>query len=199
MSKLSNELLMLRLLENGRKYSINELSSILEVTPRMIRTYKNDLEMSGIIIDSIKGKYGGYIVNNAIFKNNFSKYDLELLNGIKEILINNNYPFLGEYNILLEKIDNNLHSTKIKDGSFVSVDDQNIYNIISKGIQDSLKVKIDYLSLDGNVLTRIIHPCHIFNYNDEMYVAAFCELRNEIRHFEFKRIKNIKLLDINFI
>lgn len=199
MSKLSQELLMLRLLENGRKYSVNELADILEVSPRMIRTYKNDLDMAGIVIDSIKGKYGGYIVNNNIFKKNFSKYDLELLNNIKDILKDNNFAFMKEYDSLLEKVNNSLHSVKIKDGNFISIDEQNIYNIVSKGIEESLKVKIDYLSLDGKVLTRIIHPCHIFNYNDEMYVAAFCELREEIRHFEFSRIKDIKLLDVNFI
>lgn len=37
MSKLSNVLLMLEYLQNGKKYSIKELSEKLEVTPRMIR------------------------------------------------------------------------------------------------------------------------------------------------------------------
>ena len=44
MSKVSNVLTMLELLQSGKKYSINELSSILEVSERMIRVYKEDLE-----------------------------------------------------------------------------------------------------------------------------------------------------------
>ena len=44
MSKVSNALLMLEYLSNGRKYSINELATLLEVTPRMIRSYKDDLD-----------------------------------------------------------------------------------------------------------------------------------------------------------
>lgn len=36
MSKLSNELLMIQLLSNGRKYSLKELSNILEVSERMV-------------------------------------------------------------------------------------------------------------------------------------------------------------------
>ena len=44
MSKLSNELLMIQLLSNGRKYSIKELSNILEVSERMVRCYKEEIE-----------------------------------------------------------------------------------------------------------------------------------------------------------
>ena len=42
MSKISNVLTMLQLLQSGRKYSINELSTELEVSERMIRLYKED-------------------------------------------------------------------------------------------------------------------------------------------------------------
>ena len=55
MSKLSNELLMIQLLSNGRKYSIKELSNILEVSERMVRCYKEEIEKSGIIIETIRG------------------------------------------------------------------------------------------------------------------------------------------------
>lgn len=44
MSKVSNVITMLELLQSGRKYSINELSNKLEVSERMIRVYKEDLE-----------------------------------------------------------------------------------------------------------------------------------------------------------
>ena len=59
MSKLSNELTMIKLLEQ-RKYSISELSSYLEVSKRMIRIYKNDIEMAGFIIETTYGPNGGY-------------------------------------------------------------------------------------------------------------------------------------------
>ena len=54
MSKLSNTLLMLSFLKSGRKYQISELASLLEVSNRMIRIYKEDLEKSSIYIDTIK-------------------------------------------------------------------------------------------------------------------------------------------------
>ena len=66
MSKLSNVLLMLQYLENGRKYNIKELAEKLEVSERMVRVYKEELEKAGIYIDTIKGPYGGYVLNQSV-------------------------------------------------------------------------------------------------------------------------------------
>ena len=66
MSKISNVLLMLQYLQNGKKYNIKELSEKLEVSERMIRVYKEELEKAGIYIDTIKGPYGGYVLHQNI-------------------------------------------------------------------------------------------------------------------------------------
>ena len=81
MSKVSNVLTMLELLQSGKKYSINELSSILEVSERMIRVYKEDLEKAGIYIDTIMGPYGGYVLNQSVRMpvRKFKMKDAELL------------------------------------------------------------------------------------------------------------------------
>ena len=80
MSKLSNVLMMLQLLQNGRKYSIKELSEKLEVSQRMIRQYKEELEYAGIYIETIRGPYGGYVLNQSIkLPNSFIRPDEILL------------------------------------------------------------------------------------------------------------------------
>ncbi len=66
MSKISNVLTLLEYLSTGRKYSLQELADRLEVTPRMIRVYKDEIEKAGIYIDTIKGPYGGYVLNQNI-------------------------------------------------------------------------------------------------------------------------------------
>ncbi len=63
MSKISNVTLMLEILSSGRKYSIQELSELLEVSPRMVRIYKDELEKAGIFVETLKGVYGGYVIN----------------------------------------------------------------------------------------------------------------------------------------
>lgn len=66
MSKVSNILTMLDFLSTGKKYSIKELSDALEVSPRMIRFYKDELEKAGIYLHTIKGPYGGYTLNQEL-------------------------------------------------------------------------------------------------------------------------------------
>lgn len=63
MGKLSNILVMLQLMNTGKKYSIKELADYLEVTERMVRVYKDELEKAGIYIRTIKGPYGGYVLD----------------------------------------------------------------------------------------------------------------------------------------
>ena len=85
MSKISNVILMLQYLENGRKYNIKELSEKLEVSQRMIRVYKEELEKAGIYIDTIKGPYGGYVLNQSIRipTRKFNKEDYKFLHNLK--------------------------------------------------------------------------------------------------------------------
>ena len=92
MSKLSNVLLMLQLLQNGRKYSIKELAEKIEVSERMIRKYKEELEISGIYIDTIKGPYGGYVLNkdfNVPYLNLNDK-DLNIIVKTSEVITDHN-------------------------------------------------------------------------------------------------------------
>ena len=81
MSKISNSLLMIRLLSNGRVYSVKELSLELGVTERMVRYYKEQLEMAGYVIETFKGPGGGYFMdkNNLMNIDYFNKNDLNIL------------------------------------------------------------------------------------------------------------------------
>ncbi len=60
MSKTSNELIVLKILSDGRIHSGKELANKVEVGERMIRTYIQDLELAGYYIISIRGRHGGY-------------------------------------------------------------------------------------------------------------------------------------------
>lgn len=55
MSKIANMLNMVTLLEDGKVHSLLEISQKLEVSTRMIRCYKQELEQAGIYIKTIKG------------------------------------------------------------------------------------------------------------------------------------------------
>lgn len=155
MSKVSNVLTMLEYLSSGKKYSIQELADLLEVSPRMIRVYKDDLEKAGIYIDTIKGPYGGYVLNQNI-----------------------NVPkrFITPKNI--------------------NVDNKNFLNTINRAIKEKRKCYIEYYSKNKKEISkRIIWPYDLILLGNEWGIAAYCELKEEIRHFYINRIKNVKLLE----
>lgn len=202
MSKLANALTMLELLSNNRKYSIKELASILEVSERMVRVYKQDLEQAGIYIDTIKGPYGGYVLSHNILlpHRGFTKDDVLLLKDTYELLKpNEDFKFNNEYQELIDKVNGSYKSSKKKSSNIVlKANNNDKYNLLSKAIREKKKVWINFLSLDKNAKERIIHPCNLFLYNDEWYVSAFCELRGEIRHFSLSRILDFKLLEESY-
>ena len=155
MSKISNVLTMLEYLSSGKKYSISELSEKLEVTPRMIRVYKEEIEKAGIYIDTIKGPYGGYVLNQNI-------------NVPKRFITPNE----------------------------INVKNKDFLNLINKAIKEKRKCIIEYYSKnEGNISKRIIHPYDLILLGNEWGVAAYCELKEEVRHFYINRIKEIKLLE----
>lgn len=148
MSKISNMLNMLQILKDNQVHSIASLSQELEVSERMIREYKQELEQAGIYLKSYTGKYGGY----QLYQNE----------------------------------------------SFLKIDDiikEKMYLVMKKAIYNKNKVKIKFYSVNSGLTNRTIYPAELFNYLDKWYIAAFCELRNEIRLFKLDDIKSYTVLD----
>ena len=152
MSKVANILNTLQILKDKNIHSISSLAQKLEVSERMIRQYKSELEQAGIYLKSYTGKYGGYKIDD---NNNFFKIE----NEVKE----------------------------------------KMYIIMKKAITNKNKVKIQYKSINSGVTQRIIHPAELFIYIDKWYIAAFCELRDEIRLFKLDDIIEYEILAEKYI
>jgi predicted DNA-binding transcriptional regulator YafY len=194
MSKISNVILMLQYLENGRKYNIKELADKLEVSERMIRVYKEELEKAGIYIDTLMGPYGGYVLNQKVRipTRKFSKSDYEFLKNL-----NVDEQDKEKLQIIADKVHGvyfNSSNEKIE----LKDDIKNSYNILTRAIKEKRKVKINYYSFTNGNQDRTIRPYDMFLYDTGWGCAAFCELRNDLRHFELKRINKIELLDEKF-
>ena len=194
MSKISNVLLMLQYLENGRKYSIKELSEKLEVSERMIRSYKEELEKIGIYIDTIMGPYGGYVLNQTI-RIPSRKFTLDDYKFLKNLTVKEEDK--EKLEIIADKVHGIYFNSK-KENIELEEDTKKSYNILNRAIKEHKKVKINYYSYTHGIQERIIRPYDMFLYNTGWGCAAFCELRNDLRHFELKRINNIELLEEKF-
>jgi len=194
MSKISNVILMMQYLENGRKYTIKELAEKLEVSERMVRVYKEELEKAGIYIDTIMGPYGGYVLNQSIRipTRKFSKADYEFLKGL-DVSDDNK----EQLEIIADKVHGIYFDSK-NENLELSNETRGYYNILTRAIKEKRKVLINYYSYVHGNQDRVIHPLDMFLYNSGWGCAAYCEKKKDLRHFELKRINEIKLLDEKF-
>ena len=199
MSKLSNALTMLELLQSGRKYSVNELSNILEVSERMVRVYKEDLEKAGIYIDTIMGPYGGYVLNQNI-KLPLRKFKLEDSEILDHYISFESNKIEKEKLIMLQDKIKGIYTSYSQEEKHLDLtsDIGKKYNVLTRAIKEKRKVKILYYSYDKGENERVIDPAEMFLFQDGWYCAAFCEKRKDIRHFELKRIIKYELLDEKF-
>lgn len=70
---------------------------------------------------------------------------------------------------------------------------------MKKAISNKNKVRIKFYSINSGITQRIIHPAELFAYIDKWYIAAFCELRNEIRLFKLDDIIEYEVLKETYI
>lgn len=198
MSKIANMLNMVQILKDGKIHSLQSLAKELEVSVRMIRQYKVELEQTGIYIGSNTGKYGGYKLEQEL-----NQIDIGLTQREINILEDRTLKLDNkeEKDILLkikEAYNKNKQKQDVK--KLKNIQEQGeelteIYQAVRKAINEKRKMKITFYSVNSGITKRIIHPAELFEYLDDWYIAAFCELRNEIRLFKLEDIKEYKLLD----
>lgn len=197
MSKITNTILMIKLLSNGRVYSVKELSEELGVTDRMVRYYKEQLEMAGYIIESFKGPGGGYYINknDMININYFNKYDLEVLDKVQsEISTSDNDKLIKDFIELNKKLHSIYNTNKVLseyDNNLSFKENDEKIKIIDDSIKNMKSIYISYLGTSGNVTNREILPISIFKFENNIYVTAFCKLRGAIRHFDLNKIMSL--------
>ena len=192
MSKVANMLNMVKILEDGKIHTIQDLADELEVSTRMIRIYKQELEQAGIYIQGKQGINGGYILDNMK-----STIDIGLTGEEIYQLKNMKKNELDEaiINKIIKAYITNEHRKDNTKSKQLMPEFTEIYKDFRLAINNRNKIFIEFKSVNSGKTKRIIHPAELFTYLNNWYVAAFCELRNEIRLYKLNDIISYKLLD----
>lgn len=192
MSKVANMLNMVKILEDGKIHTIQDLADELEVSTRMIRIYKQELEQAGIYIQGKQGINGGYILDNMK-----STIDIGLTGEEIYQLKNMKKNELDEaiINKIIKAYITNEHRKDNTKSKQLMPEFTEIYKDYRLAINNRNKIFIEFKSVNSGKTKRIIHPAELFTYLNNWYVAAFCELRNEIRLFKLNDIISYKILD----
>lgn len=211
MGKVNNALRMLAILRSRKKVTRKELAEELEVDIRQITRYKEDLEYAGVTITEIKGRYGGYILENKDYLLNLELSDKEslALSKTKDYLKDQGLHFYNDLSSAIEKIkainpkDNNYNSESIySKGIKIKAnheEESEKWLTINDGILNNRKLRIKYMDSKGCCTERIVQPYKLYTYYGSNYFIGKCEERNELRQFKLVIIKNIELLEDRFI
>ncbi len=202
MSKITNCILMLELLQNCKVYSVKELSEELGVTDRMVRYYKEQLELAGYDIQSFKGPGGGYFINkkNNVSLSYFNNYDLKVLDSVQNIIdkFEVNSDIKKSFTSLNIKLHSTYNTNKVL-SEFKELD-INIKNRDEKikEISECIRMKnlllIGHMGIDGTLTKREIIPIAFFEFEHVIYLTAFCKLRGDIRQFPLNSIVSYEKL-----
>ncbi len=190
MSKVSKNIKMLDILSSGKKYTCTQLSELLEVSPRMVRSYKDELEKEGIYIDTMFGKEGGYQLRSKVELPSilFNKNDIVVIDSLAKKVTDQ--QTLKQLDKIKQKI---INYCKLVDHetSFLDESKRNILEEIQKCITENQSIKIEYDSKDI-VKQRVVYPKQVYIYeNVIMIIVQYSDDLNDIRHLNINRIKKI--------
>lgn len=198
-----------------KRVTAKELSDLFEVN---IRTIYRDIEAiceMNVPIVALTGNNGGYSLMDNYFIPPiiFSEDETFALLLSRKIIENINIPGYSEYiNSAFLKIRNNMNEEQnkkiegVEEKILFDIQCKNIekerikyFNIIKKGIEESIKISIEYFNPHQLKITkRLIHPYGIIFQDGAWYIIAFCELRNENRCFRLDRIERAICTGKNF-
>ena len=191
---------MIKILKDEKIHNMKDIAEKIEISPRMVKQYKNELEQAGIYIESKRGINGGYSLNKELNNIDIGLTYQELIK-LKEIeqYFNDDQDFKKIIGKIIESYEKNINEADLKKINRIQElgksNLKDIYLSLRKAINKKNKVKIKYYSNDSGLNDRVIHPAEMFYYLEEWYVAAFCEKRNAIRLFKLNDIQEYEILD----
>ncbi len=180
-----------------------ELAQALEVNPRNIREYKRELITAGYNIQEIKGRYGGYYLDEtSIFPAlRLDKQEEQALLEAKHFIQTQQFEKKSSFNSAVDKV---LNSSRDMNLIFpIYMDDPNIQ--MSKKELSMLHTVQDALEMNHSIeLTYqakrqqaseayLVDPYELIHYHDAYYVLGYNHTRQDYRMYRFssERMKKV--------
>lgn len=180
-----------------------ELAQALEVNPRNIREYKRELITAGYNIQEIKGRYGGYYLDEtSIFPAlRLDKQEEQALLEAKHFIQTQQFEKKSSFNSAVDKV---LNSSRDMNLIFpIYMDDPNIQ--MSKKQLSMLHTVQDALEMNHSIEltyqakrqqaseTYLVDPYELIHYHDAYYVLGYNHTRQDYRMYRFssERMKKV--------
>ncbi len=199
---------LVQLLHHERVITARELAQQLEVSERTVYRDIQDLSLSGV---PVVGEVGiGYRVLKGFTLPPlmFTEDELAaLLTGMRMVGAWTDRDMARAAQQVINKVESAIPEPLRKelDRSEILVPDFNIGPIMAHYLSDLRrasrechKVALDYVRADGESSSRTINPLGLFYWGKVWTLVAWCELRDDFRHFRLDRIGALKVSQKRF-
>ncbi|MBI2236627.1 MAG: YafY family transcriptional regulator [Magnetospirillum sp.] len=199
---------IIQALRGGRLTTARQLAERLEVSERTIYRDIRDLKTSGVPVDGEAGV--GYLLRDGfdIPPLMFDRGELEaLVVGARMVEAWGGTAQASAATEALKKIeavvpaalrDRMERSRIFALGFHQSADLRNILDGITRAIDEKRVLSFDYVREDGESSSRTCRPLGLYFWGKVWTLAAWCELRDDFRHFRADRIARLEVGERRF-
>jgi len=196
------------LLDHTKVITARDLAEDLGVSERTIYRDIQDLSLSGVPIEGEAGV--GYRLMKGFHLPSlmFDEEELAaLMLGARMVQAWTDKSLASAAHQAIRKIENviperlrpALDSEELLVPDFnVSPVTQEYLALLRRAIKQQRKTAYEYTREDGQNSSRLVHPLGLFYWGRVWTLVAWCELRDDFRHFRLDRMKNINITDEKF-
>ncbi len=200
---------MLLLLTSRRKVTAREIAERFEISVRSVYRYVEELNVAGVPIDVVRGRYGGIFIADT-FKLPSGFFTREEYAAVENALTAMLSTMSDEDLIsALEKLKRQQKADRrelsvcgniiVDGGAWADLGKfPQKMKVCEQAVKDSLCLEIDYISRDGEHSKRVIDPYVLILKQNVWYVYAFCHTRQDFRTFKIGRIKGARFTGRGF-
>lgn len=211
-SSVENIIKMIRILQNEACVSGQDLAFRLGVSVKTIQKYKQDLEKMHIFIETKKGRYGGYYLDNAVLELHSALTDEEskaLVEARGHLERDRSYRQTIAYHSAVDKviqnermahtIKNKSSISKISNTGFRGGFERIKLEKLQAAVREQKIVFIEFESENLGMEDALVHPYGLLQLDGRIVLIAFSEAAGDIQLFHVKDIRHLATTRHQFV
>ncbi|MEW9094997.1 MAG: WYL domain-containing protein [Clostridiaceae bacterium] len=206
MSKLGHLIQLLINLQYKKTATASELAEILDVDKKTIYRYINNLNAADIPVHTIKGRYGGFYIDDSLYIKppKLTIEELQALIAIENISQSTDFPFKNYLTNAISKIKNSCfkedHELKnLLEKSSPSVEDlgneinlEDKISMINKSIEKGKSIEVEHFKIGKKFsIEEKVDPYLILFKEGRWFLIAYSQLSDKVNTYEINKIVSL--------
>lgn len=208
MSKIAHLMEVLITLQYKKLTTASELAQVLKVDKKTIYRYISNLNLANIPIHTMKGRYGGFYIDEAFYmkppKLNFQ--ELQSIIAVEQAIEESNFPLKRDLRNAVAKIksiclkddkelEEKLEGSSIKLynlGDTLRLDEK--IDKINYSMERGRTLDIEYFTINKNTLCeQNVDPYNLIFKDGDWYIVGYSHNEDKVKVYRLSRIRNMDI------